>query len=37
MEELFSNPDIYPFLMGKYQDSADIWGRLYQQGYGRWR
>jgi hypothetical protein len=37
MEELFSNPDIYPFLMGKYQDSADVWGRLYQQGYGRWR
>lgn len=37
MEELFQNPDVYPFLMGKYQDSAEVWGRLYQEGYGRWR
>ena len=37
MEELFRNPAVYPFLMGKYQDSAEHWGRLYQHGYGRWR
>jgi hypothetical protein len=37
MEALFRNPAVYPFLMGKYQDSSEIWGRLYQQGYGRWR
>ena len=37
MEELFRNPAVYPFLMGKYQDSSEVWGRLYQQGYGRWR
>ena len=37
MESLFQDPAVYPFLMGKYQDSGEIWGRLYQQGYGRWR
>lgn len=37
MEELFQNPSVYPFLMGKYQDSADVWSRLYKEGYGRWR
>ena len=37
MEELFRNPDVYPFLMGKYQDSSEVWARLYQEGYGRWR
>ncbi len=37
MEELFRNPDVYPFLMGKYQDSSEVWGKLYSQGYGRWR
>jgi hypothetical protein len=37
MEALFRNPEVYPFLMEKYQDSGDVWGRLYQQGYGRWR
>lgn len=31
METLFQNPDIYPFLMGKYQDSADVWGAVYQR------
>lgn len=37
MEELFSNPAVYPFLMGKYQDSGEVWVRLTRQGYGRWR
>lgn len=37
MEALFQNTNVYPFLMGKYQDSGEIWGRLYQEGYGRWR
>jgi hypothetical protein len=37
MEDLFRNSAVYPFLMGKYQDSSEVWGRLYQQGYGRWR
>ncbi len=37
METLFQHPAVYPFLMGKYQDSAEVWGRLYRQGYGRWR
>jgi hypothetical protein len=35
MEELFRNPAVYPFLMGKYQDSGEVWGKLYQQGHGR--
>ncbi len=35
MEALFSNPAVYPFLMGKYQDSGEVWGRLYRRGYGR--
>jgi len=37
METLFQHPAVSPFLMGKYQASADVWGRLYRQGYGRWR
>lgn len=37
MEELFRNPAVYPFLMGKYQDSGEVWGRLYSEGYGRFR
>ncbi len=37
MEELFQNPDVYPFLMAKYQDSGEVWGRLYHEGYGRFR
>lgn len=37
MEEMFQNPDVYPFLMGKYQDSGEVWGRLYREGYGRLR
>ena len=35
MEDLFRDPAVYPFLMGKYQDSGEIWGKLYQKGYGR--
>lgn len=37
MEALFRDPRVYPFLMGKYQDSGEVWGRLYREGYGRWR
>lgn len=37
METLFQHPQVYPFLMGRYQDSSEIWGRLYKDGYGRWR
>jgi hypothetical protein len=31
MEELFSDSRVYPFLMGKYQDSGEVWARLYKQ------
>lgn len=31
LEELFSDPRVYGFLMGKYQDSAEVWAKLYQQ------
>lgn len=31
MEELFSDGRVYPFLMGKYQDSGEVWARLYKQ------
>ena len=31
MEELFSDSRVYPFLMGKYQDSGDVWSRLYKE------
>ncbi len=37
METLFQDRAVYPFLMGRYQDSGEIWGRLYKDGYGRWR
>jgi hypothetical protein len=32
MEELFQHPAVYPFLMDKYQDSGEVWRRLYRQG-----
>jgi len=31
LEELFADGRVYPFLMGKYQDSGDVWARLYQE------
>lgn len=31
LEELFSDSRVYPFLMGKYQDSGDVWSRLYKE------
>jgi hypothetical protein len=31
MEELFSDRRVYPFLMGKYQDSGEVWARLYKE------
>lgn len=31
LEELFSDRRVYPFLMGKYQDSGDVWSRLYKE------
>ena len=31
MEELFSDSRVYAFLMGKYQDSAEVWARLYRE------
>jgi hypothetical protein len=31
MEELFSDSRVYPFLMGKYQDSGEVWARLYKE------
>ncbi|MGH2586992.1 MAG: hypothetical protein ACRDJE_18925 [Dehalococcoidia bacterium] len=31
MEELFRDDRVYPFLMGKYQDSGDVWARLYRE------
>jgi hypothetical protein len=31
MEELFRDTRVYPFLMAKYQDSGEVWARLYKQ------
>jgi hypothetical protein len=31
MEELFADPRVYPYLMGKYQDSGEVWARLYRE------
>jgi|GEM_PF-659841 len=31
MEELFQDTRVYPFLMGKYQDSGEVYGRLYKE------
>jgi hypothetical protein len=31
MEELFADARVYPYLMGKYQDSSEVWARLYRE------
>jgi hypothetical protein len=31
LEELFADGRVYPFLMGKYQDSGELWARLYTE------
>src|SRR5262249_3224445 len=31
LEELFGGHRVYPYLMGKYQDSGDVWARLYKE------
>ena len=31
LEELFADGRVYPFLMGKYQDSGEVWAKLYQE------
>jgi hypothetical protein len=31
LEELFRDGRVYSFLMGKYQDSGDVWARLYKE------
>ncbi|MGD9890636.1 MAG: hypothetical protein AB7U18_05000, partial [Dehalococcoidia bacterium] len=31
LEELFSDIRVYSFLMGKYQDSGEVWARLYKE------
>ena len=31
LEELFADSRVYPFLMGKYQDSGEVWARLYRE------
>lgn len=31
MEELFADSRVYPFLMGKYQESGEVWARLYKE------
>lgn len=31
MEELFADARVYPYLMGKYQDSGEVWARLYRE------
>ena len=37
MEELFQDSRVYPFLMGKYQDSSEVWSRLYRENPDRFR
>lgn len=31
MEALFADPRVYPYLMAKYQDSSDVYARLYTE------
>src|SRR5262249_39511274 len=31
LEELFGDKRVYSYLMGKYQDSGDVWARLYKE------
>lgn len=31
LEELFGDRRVYPFLMAKYQDSSEVWARLYRE------
>lgn len=35
MEVLFNIPDVYPFLMGRYSASGEVWRRLREGGYAR--
>jgi hypothetical protein len=37
MDLLFAQPTVHEFLLGLYADSSDIWGELYNQGYGQYR
>lgn len=37
MDAILRHPAAYEFLMAKYQDSGDVWGRLYHDGHGRFR
>lgn len=34
METLFNIPAVYPYLMGRYADSGEVWRRLREDGYG---
>ena len=34
MEKLFNVPAVYPFLMGRYAASGEVWRRLREDGYG---
>lgn len=35
MEVLFNIPQVYPFLMGRYAASGEVWRRLREGGYAR--
>jgi hypothetical protein len=35
MEYLFNIPQVYPFLMGRYSASGEVWRRLREGGYAR--
>ena len=37
MDELLNIPAVYDYLMPLYADSSEIWGALYEQGYGQYR
>lgn len=37
MDQLLAVPAAHRFLMALYTDSSDIWGKLYEQGYGQYR
>lgn len=35
LDEMLANADVYPFIMGKYSESSEIWQRLAAKGYGK--
>lgn len=37
MDLLFDEPSVHAYLIELYGESSEIWGKLYEQGYGQYR